>query len=192
MNEKAVEHFRAFMKAVGLEDSQDPELARTAERFSALMEELFYGLTQEAPAISTFDAPGLERGVSVQRPVLTCALPFQSMCVHHLLPFFGTIDVAYIPAHSIVGFGSIGRVIDHFAARPQVQERLILDISDHLEKTLQPAGLLVRLRARQLCMEMRGARKQGELISVEARGILQRGDLRAEIMSQFQRAEKDL
>ncbi|RVU48763.1 GTP cyclohydrolase I FolE [Lujinxingia sediminis] len=192
MSDEAVEHFRAFMKAVGLNADQDPELARTAERFTGLMDELFSGLHEPAPQISTFEAPGLTESPGSSRPVLTCALPFQSMCVHHLLPFFGTVDVAYVPADHIVGFGSIGRVIDHFAARPQVQERLIIEIAEHLQSTLKPAGLLVRLRARQLCMEMRGAHKHGELISIEARGSLASGELRAECMAQFQRAEKAL
>jgi GTP cyclohydrolase I len=182
--EQAAHHARAMLAALGLTPADDPELARTPERFAELLSELVP--VADPPCLSTFDLTGQPE------PVILCALPFQSLCVHHLLPFFGTIDVAYVPDRYIVGFGSIGRVIDHFARRPQMQERLVQQIADLLQDQLQPAGLLVRCRARQMCMELRGARKRGALLSLASRGVLTSGPLRAEALAAFAAAEEAL
>lgn len=184
-DQEAIRHFRAFLNALDLTPEIDSELERTPERFTQLLIDMSQGLRTNPPDISAFD---IVHDID-HEPVLLSALPFSSLCVHHLLPFFGTIDVAYIPGPKMVGFGSIGRVIDHFAARPQVQERLVTQIADYLTEHLQPAGLLVRCRARQLCMELRGAQKTGHLISFAARGTLKSGDLRQEIIRQFLSAQ---
>ena len=189
MDEQAVDYLRAFLDAVGLDERADPELADTPGRVTELFGELFSGLTADPPEPSTFSTPESHRRAD---PVIISAIPFQSMCVHHLLPFFGAVDVAYLPGDEMVGFGSIGRIVDHFARRPQVQERMIAQIADHLERTIELDGLLIRLRARQLCMEMRGAKKRGELVSIAARGELIDGPRRTELLQQFQRAEKPL
>lgn len=189
MKDPTVQTFREFLLGLGLDLDQDPELHRTPERFTELLRERFSGLHEDPPTMSTF---ALSSGDDPPGPVMLCALPFHSLCVHHLLPFFGTLDVAYLPGEKMVGFGSIGRVIEHFARRPQVQERMIAQIADYLQSSLQPRGLLIRLRARQLCMEMRGAEKTGELISIAHRGLLKEGPLRGELLQQFQRAEKPL
>ncbi len=181
----AIRHFRAFLNALDLTPETDSELDRTPERFTQLLIDMSQGLRTQSPDISAFDIVD----EIDHEPVLLIALPFSSLCVHHLLPFFGTIDVAYIPGPKMVGFGSIGRVIDHFAARPQVQERLVTQIADYIAEHLQPTGLLVRCRARQLCMEMRGSQKSGSLISFAARGTLKSGELRQEIIQQFLRGQ---
>lgn len=180
-DQDAIQHFRAFLQAMGLTPDIDAELERTPERFTELLRDMSQGMRTSPPDISAFD---IVHEIDPE-PVLLTALPFSSLCVHHLLPFFGTIDVAYVPGPKMVGFGSIGRVIDHFAARPQVQERLVAEIADYLTEHLEPAGLLIRCRARQLCMELRGAKKTGDLISFAARGTLKSGDLRQEIVRQF-------
>lgn len=189
MDDKPAELFRAFLHSLGLDEQQDPELARTPERVTQMMGELFSGISSAPPEPSTFSLSDEE---AKNDPVVIAAIPFQSMCVHHLLPFFGCVDVAYIPGELMVGFGSIGRIVDHFARRPQVQERMIAQIANHIEKTLKPDGLLVRLRARQLCMEMRGSQKRGELISLAGRGCLQDGPRRAELLSQFEHSQTSL
>ena len=192
MRDDAPDLFRSFLESLGLDLSADPELHRTPERVSELLRDLFGGLSEEPPTISAFPTdsaadPGAEHGA-----VVIAALPFTSMCVHHLLPFFGTVDVAYLPGEKMIGFGSVGRVVDHFARRPQVQERLIQQITDYLADALEPQGILVRLRTRQLCMEMRGAQKRGELVSLAARGQLREGSYRSELLAQFQAAERPL
>ena len=191
MTDTSVDLLRAYLTSLGLDDQADPELERTPERVTEMLRHLFSGMTVEPPQPSTFPPPHSAEGPA-RDPVVISAIPFQSMCVHHLLPFFGTVDVAYVPEAEMIGFGSIGRIVDHFARRPQVQERLIVQIADHLQETIQPRGLLVRLRARQLCMEMRGAMKSGELISIAARGNLDSGPLRRELLEQFRGADAEL
>ena len=93
--------------------------------------------------------------------VLVRDIPFYSLCEHHLLPFFGTAQVAYVPAGRVVGLSKIPRVVDVFAHRLQLQERLARQIAEGLESVLRPVGVGVVLQARHLCMEMRGVEKSG-------------------------------
>lgn len=188
MDDSTIDQLRSYLRALGLDDEVDPHIKDTPRRVTELLHQLFSGLREDPPRPSTFEVPPDER----PGPVVICALPFQSMCAHHLLPFFGAIDVAYQPAKVMVGFGSIGRIVDHFARRPQVQERMIAQIADHIDETLEPDGLLIRLRARQLCMEMRGSKKSGELVSLAARGTLRKGRRRTELLNQFQSAQQPL
>lgn len=189
MTDDAVAHLRACLGALGLDAGLDPELGRTPERFVGLLGELFRGLSEEPPAMSCFAPPA---GQGQGEPVLLLALPFYSVCVHHLVPFFGTMDVAFVPHERMVGFGSVGRVIEHFARRPQVQEQLVSQIAAYLEQTLAPSGVFVRCRARQMCMEMRGNQRRGVLVSSDARGVLSCGALREEVLRQCLAAEGPL
>ena len=184
MTDEAVEHCRAFLEALGLSDEDDAELQRTPERVTELMQHLFEGVGEPGPQMSTF--PNEE---GIEDPVLLLDIPFHSTCVHHLVPFFGHVDVAYVPGDVVAGFGSFGRVVDHFARRPQIQERMLAQIADHLVDQLAPRGLLVRCRARQMCVELRDTGARGTFVSVESRGVLSSGELREEAMAQFLSAE---
>lgn len=188
MSDTATELFRRFLQEVGLDETVDPELRSTPERFTELLEDMFEGVDADPPVLSTFPVDSLSTDAAPE-PVVLSGLQFYSMCVHHLVPMFGLIDVAYVPRDRMVGFGSIGRVIDHFARRPQVQERLVAQIADYLERQLEPEGLLVRCRARQMCMELRGARKRGSLVSTASRGSLESGQTRSEVLAQFETSE---
>lgn len=188
------DHLRDYLRALGLDETVDPELRETPERFTELLRQMFAGVDAEPPRMSTFPVDSMgatdaSEAAGAGEPVIMAALPFQSMCVHHLVPMFGTIDVAYVPADRMVGFGSVGRVVDHFARRPQVQERLVAEIAGYLADHLKPEGVLVRCRARQLCMELRGAKKRGILQSSASRGVLADGPLRAEVIAAFDAAE---
>lgn len=185
MADQPVDKARAFIEALGLDASRDPELARTPERVTALLKDLFSGLDEEPPGLSVFDLDEEQTD-----PVLVCALPFKSMCVHHLLPFFGTVDIAYVPSQKMAGFGGFCRLVDWAASRPQVQERLVQEIAREIEEQLEPEGLLVRCRARQMCVEMRGARKRGVYVSTSSQGSLSTGGLRSTVMSQFVASEE--
>ncbi|MBA2662975.1 MAG: GTP cyclohydrolase I [Bradymonadaceae bacterium] len=191
MNSEATRHFRAFLDALGLTPEIDAELERTPQRFATMMAEMSAGISAAPPVLSVFGVTSANHEAH-SGPIVLLGLPFSSLCVHHLVPFFGTIDVAYVADEQMVGFGSIGRVIDHFAARPQVQERLVAEIADYLASHLKPRGLLVRCRARQLCMELRGAKKRGTLVSFAARGSLCEGELRQELIAQFSSAQQPL
>lgn len=172
------QHLAAFLATLDVV-AGDSEMIGTAARVTDLYRELFRGVHEAPPGLSAFENPNEDGS-----PVLIRELHFHSMCAHHLLPFFGHIDIAYVPARRVGGVGAFPRVVGHFAARPQVQERLVRDIADHIEAELEPAGLLVFCTARQLCMEMRGARSRGRLTCSAASGVLAPGgSARTEVLS---------
>lgn len=183
-DERAVAAARDLLDALGLDANDNPELDETPERFVEMLRESFESAGEPPPDISTFPA---DYAGDTADPVILSELPFYSMCVHHVVPFFGTIDVAYLPDETMTGFGSVGRVIDHFAHRPQVQERLVEQIADHLDAELEPRGIIVRCVARQMCMEMRGAKKRGRLVSIASRGELREGTVRQSCLDQLDR-----
>lgn len=174
----AAAHLAKFLEALGVGDG-DPEMAQTPKRVAQLYAALLAPTDPLAPDLSAFPNPNADGS-----PVLIRGVRFHSMCAHHLLPFFGHIDIAYIPGALVGGVGAFPRVVRYFAARPQVQERLVREITDHLEVQLAPMGLLVSCTARQLCMEMRGARAVGELTCSAATGSLAVGGaMRAEVLA---------
>ncbi len=112
-----------------------------------------------------FEAEGSEM-------VVVKGIEFYSMCEHHMLPFFGKAHIAYIPGHKILGLSKFARVVDVFARRMQVQERMTIQIADALERVLEPRGLAVVTEASHLCMMMRGVEKQGSSTRTTAmRGV---------------------
>ena len=143
--------------------SLDPEGAGTIERWTDVLRE--FAPKPRPAALDTFPAPG--RDVVVFR-----TLPFYSLCVHHLLPFLGSADIAYQPAElhgRIAGLGSIALSLRHFSRQPQLQERLGAQLADYLHDELR-GPVAVRLRARQMCMEMRGAESTGSIETIALRG----------------------
>ena len=104
--------------------------------------------------------------------VIVRDLEFHSLCVHHLVPFFGRALVAYLPGDTLVGISAAARLLEHYARRPQLQERLGQQIAEHLERLIRPRGVAVVLEARHLCMEMRGVRKRGVVETRAVRGEL--------------------
>ncbi len=123
-----------------------------------------------------------------QEMVIMRDLPFYSLCEHHLLPFFGTAHVGYIPRGKVVGISKLARAVDIFARRPQVQERLTSQIADAIMKALAPEGVAVVMRAEHLCMAMRGVRKPGTSVVTSAtRGQFREGPAtRAEFLNLLQ------
>ncbi len=154
---------RTILRAVG-EDPQRPELLRTPERVEESFMDLTRGYRESLDEILTgavFDDPS-------QAMVLVRDVPFYSLCEHHLLPFFGRAHVAYIPAGHLMGLSKIPRILEHFARRLQVQERLTEQVADTLSAALRPRGLGVVLEATHLCMVMRGVQKEGSVASTSA------------------------
>lgn len=178
-------NLREFFASLGLDPKVDPHLEQTPQRVAQMLEDLFARASDPPPQMSVFEAEGEDA------PVQLHALQFRSMCVHHFLPFFGTIDIAYIPGAKIAGFGSFIRVIDWASGRPQLQERLVEQIVDTIQHQLEPNGLLVRLRARQMCVEMRAGRA-GTYVSLGARGSMREGSLRETAIAQFVAAEQPI
>ena len=147
------------IKSVLSEIGENPEregLLKTPERVAKLME-FFTNGHEKDPAAILKSAMFAE---NYSQMVLVKDIELYSLCEHHLLPFFGKAHVAYIPNGHIVGFSKIPRIVDVFARRLQVQERLTDEIKDCLQDTLNPKGVAVVIEAQHLCMQMRGVQKQ--------------------------------
>lgn len=171
---------REILLAVG-EDPDRPGLQETPQRVANMYEELFAGLSEDPKRhLKLFDEPSNDEMVIVRD------IPFSSMCEHHLLPFVGKAHIAYIPSdNKIIGLSKLARIVDNFAKRPQVQERLTHDIADFLNEELSPKGVAVIIEAEHLCMSIRGAKASGSQTQTSAlRGIM-RTDARsrAEVLS---------
>ncbi len=155
---------RQILVALG-EDPQRPGLERTPARVAESLLELTRGRREPLSSIlderSVFEDPS-------QAMVLVRDIPFYSLCEHHILPFFGKAHVAYVPAGRLMGLSKIPRVVEHFARRLQVQERLTEEIAEALHSALAPRGLAVVLEATHLCMVMRGIQKEGSVVTTSA------------------------
>ena len=160
--------FRGFLESLGL-DLSDPNLAGTDRRVARSYRELLGGLSRDVePRLTTF--PNTERYAGI---VSVTGIPFYSLCAHHFLPFFGVAHLGYAPGKRLVGLSKLARVVEYYARRPQLQERLTEQVAGFLEDRLEPAGVIVALEARHLCMEMRGVSKPGvSTITTAVRGVL--------------------
>jgi GTP cyclohydrolase IA len=172
---------REILIAIG-EDPEREGLLRTPKRVAEMYEEIAGGL-YENPArhlVVTFEADHDEM-------VMVRDIPLFSICEHHLIPFHGKAHVAYIPGSDgrITGLSKLARLVDGFAKRPQVQERLTTQIADAIQTALQPLGVFVVIEAEHLCMSMRGVRKPGSTTVTSAvRGLFKDNPAtRAEAMS---------
>ena len=178
--DRVAELVRQLLVAVG-EDPDRDGLQTTPMRVARMYEELFAG-TDEDPGhhlTVTFAAEHDEM-------VMVRDIPFASLCEHHLVPFMGRAHVAYIPGRDgrITGLSKLARLVESYARRLQVQERLTTQIADSMEQVLDPRGVLVVVEAEHLCMAMRGVRKPGTLtITSAVRGLFSDDDrTRAEAM----------
>lgn len=166
--DKIEEGVRLILEGIG-EDPNREGLLKTPSRVARMYKEVFAGLYED-PAVhfeTTFDEHHEEL-------VIVHDIPFYSMCEHHLVPFFGKAHVAYIPAKSghICGISKLARLVDAYARRPQVQERLTSQVADTLMEQLNPQGVIVIMEAEHLCMSMRGVKKPGSKTTTSAvRGI---------------------
>jgi GTP cyclohydrolase I len=176
----AEQAIRDLLIAVG-EDPQREGLRDTPGRVARAYEEIFRGLQQTADEVltTTFD-------IGHDEMVLVKDIELYSTCEHHLVPFHGVAHIGYIPNANgrITGLSKLARLVDVFAKRPQVQERLTTQIADSLVRILEPRGAIVVLQAEHLCMSMRGVRKPGaQTVTSAVRGSLHDPATRAEAMS---------
>lgn len=160
---------REILAAIG-EDPDRDGLRDTPARVARMYAETCSGIAEEPSRHLkvTFEANHDEM-------IMVRDIPFYSMCEHHLVPFFGSAHVAYIPSSDgrITGLSKLARLVDGFAKRPQVQERLTTEVAEAMESALSPRGTLVVLEAEHLCMGMRGVRKPGSTtITSAVRGVL--------------------
>jgi GTP cyclohydrolase I len=176
-------HFRGVIQLLGL-DTGDPNLVETPERMARMYLELFQGLSGDAEPKVTF-FPNDERYTAM---VMEKDIPFYSLCSHHFVPFYGHAHVAYIPNESIVGLSKMARIVEFYARRPQLQERLTEQIAGFMAQKLDPQGVMVVIEARHLCVEMRGVRKPGALTVTSAiRGIFNTQSVREEFLDLLNR-----
>ena len=172
---------REILVAIG-EDPDRDGLIDTPARVARAYAEQFSGLSQHPEDVlgTVFDADHDEL-------ILVRDIEIYSTCEHHLVPFFGTAHVAYIPNEKgqITGLSKLARLVDVYARRPQVQERMTSQIADALMRVLEPRGALVVIEAEHLCMSMRGVRKPGaKTVTSAVRGIIRdSASTRAEAMS---------
>ncbi len=176
-------HFAEIMRVLGL-DLNDPHLIDTPERVGRMYLEIFRGLKdQEEPAITSF--PNRE---GYSNMVIVKDIDFFSVCSHHMIPFFGKAHVAYIPGEKIVGLSKIARIVEFYARRPQLQERLTEEVVEFMEARLAPQGSIVVMEARHLCMEMRGVEKPGAMTTTSAlRGCFEDQKVREEFFDLLKR-----
>nr|WP_197675439.1 GTP cyclohydrolase I FolE [Paraoerskovia marina] len=171
---------RELLLAVG-EDPDREGLVETPDRVARAYREIFAGLRQEPADVltTTFD-------IGHQEMVLVKDIEVYSTCEHHLVPFHGVAHVGYIPSADgrITGLSKLARLVEVYARRPQVQERLTTQIADALVEHLDPRGVIVVIECEHLCMAMRGVRKPGaRTVTSAVRGQMRDGTTRAEAMS---------
>ena len=156
---------RLLLEGIG-EDITREGLIDTPDRIARMCEEIYGGLGHEADQHLLKQFP-----VENNEIVLEKDITFYSMCEHHLMPFYGKAHVAYIPNGKVTGLSKLARTVDVYARRPQIQERLTVQIADALERTLNPKGIMVMLEAEHTCMTMRGIKKPGsKTITTVTRG----------------------
>jgi len=165
--EKIREGVKLILEGVG-EDPGREGLINTPDRVARMYEELFSGMSESSSEV--LDTVFHE---DYDEVVLLKDIEFSSVCEHHLMPFTGKAHVAYLPDGKIVGLSKLARAVEHFAKRPQVQERLTAQIADLISKTLEPKGVAVVLEATHTCMTMRGVKKPGSVMTTSAmRGLI--------------------
>lgn len=155
--------YKEVLKEIG-EDPEREGLLKTPERVAKAMQFLTQGYDQDPDAI-------MNKAIfheDYSEMVIVKDIEVYSMCEHHMLPFFGKAHIAYIPNNKIVGLSKIPRVVDAYARRLQVQERLTLEIRDCVQRVLEPKGVAVVLECAHMCMQMRGVQKQNSTTTSSA------------------------
>ena len=177
-------HVKEIIRILGLCPDQDPNLVNTDRRVARMYLDIFSGLDEGTrPRLTTF--PNEEHYTSM---VMEKEIPFYSMCAHHFVPFYGHGHIAYIPNDKIVGLSKLPRLLEFFARRPQIQERLTEQVAGVLEEELRPQGVMVVIEARHLCVEMRGVKKPGAVTVTSAiRGIFLQKAVREEFLDLLRR-----
>ena len=176
---KIAQHVTSLLQHIG-EDPHREGLVKTPHRVGDALQFLTQGYQQDPEAIlrsALFEE-------DYRQMVVVKDITFYSLCEHHMLPFFGKAHIAYIPNGKITGLSKIARVVDVFARRLQVQERLTTQIKECIQNTLNPLGVMVVIEAEHLCMQMRGVQKQHAITTTsDFTGAFNRSETRDEFMN---------
>lgn len=163
LTEQLASQYKSIIEKLG-ENINREGLLKTPERVAKSMQFLLHGYDLDPIAILN----SAKFKEEYKQMVIVKDIELYSLCEHHLLPFFGKAHIAYIPNNYIVGLSKIPRIVDAFARRLQVQERLTTDIRDCIQSTLEPLGVAVVIEAQHLCMQMRGVQKQNSVTTTSA------------------------
>ncbi len=178
--EELAAHYSQILNLLG-EDADREGLLKTPERVAKAMQFLTKGYNEDPQKVlssAMFEEEGYKQMVIVKD------IDFFSLCEHHMLPFFGKAHVAYIPNKYITGLSKIPRVVDIFARRLQIQERMTLQIKECIQNTLNPLGVMVVIEAQHMCMQMRGVEKQNSLTTTsDFTGFFQQAKTREEFIN---------
>ena len=181
-NEKSKEIARHYNEIITLlgEDANREGLLKTPERVANAMQFLMQGYEQNPEEILR----SAMFSEDYRQMVIVKDIDFYSMCEHHLLPFFGKAHVAYIPNKKITGLSKIARIVEVFARRMQVQERMTTQIKECIQNTLNPMGVMVIIEAQHLCMQMRGVQKQHSTTTTsDFTGVFEQAKTREEFIN---------
>jgi len=183
LTEKIAYHYKEIITLLG-ENPEREGLLKTPERVAKAMQFLVQGYKQDPEEI-IHSAMFTE---NYRQMVIVKDIDFYSMCEHHMLPFFGKAHVAYIPNHKITGLSKIARIVEVYARRLQVQERMTTQIKECIQKTLNPMGVMVIIEAQHLCMQMRGVQKQHSITTTsDFSGVFQQAKTREEFLNLINR-----
>ena len=172
-------HYKKILELLG-EDLSREGLLKTPERVAKAMMFLTKGYSLD-PARILKSAVFIE---DYKQMVIVKDIDFFSLCEHHMLPFFGKAHVAYIPKNAVTGLSKIPRVVDVFARRLQIQERMTTQIKDWIQRTLDPLGVMVVIEAQHMCMQMRGVEKQNSITTTsDFTGVFNQAKTREEFIS---------
>lgn len=180
------EHYSAILNLLG-ENTEREGLVKTPERVAKAMQFLTQGYNQSPEDILR----GAMFREDYKQMVIVRDIDFYSMCEHHMLPFFGKVHIGYIPNGYITGLSKLPRVVDVFARRLQVQERLTTEIKECIQNTLNPLGVIVVIEAEHMCMQMRGVEKQHSLTTTsDFTGAFKEAKTREEFMQHIARPHR--
>lgn len=172
--------YKSIINLLG-EDVDREGLIKTPIRVAKAMQFLTKGYHEDPGAVLS---SAMFKEEDYKQMVAVVNIDFYSLCEHHMLPFFGKAHVAYIPKHYITGLSKIPRVVDIFARRLQIQERMTMQIKDCIQKTLDPLGVMVVIEAQHMCMQMRGVEKQNsQTTTADFTGVFQQAKTREEFMN---------
>ena len=177
--EQIAEHYKQIIQLLG-ENVEREGLLKTPERVARSMQFLMQGYEQ-IPEEIIKSAMFTE---NYRQMVIVKDIDFYSMCEHHMLPFFGKAHIAYIPNKQITGLSKIARIVEVYARRMQVQERMTTQIKECIQKTLNPMGVMVIIEAQHLCMQMRGVQKQHSITTTsDFTGVFEQAKTREEFIN---------
>ncbi len=177
--EEIQRRFREILELLG-EDPAREGLHKTPQRVAKAMADLTAGYTQDPIAILN----SAKFSEDYRQMVIVRDINFYSLCEHHVLPFYGKVHVAYIPNGQVTGLSKIARVVDCFARRLQIQERMTKQIRECIQEALHPLGVMVVVEAQHMCMQMRGVQKQGSITTTsDFSGAFNQAKTREEFLS---------